>query len=99
MLLESIQAEDLNNIRSGARDKKTSGLAAENALSKVFESKYRIRLDHQILTDQRVFYPQGHYNDLVFELSLTQAATVVRDSDPTKVEYKLTNTQLEYEML
>ena len=57
MLLEGIQTEDLCKIRSDAGDKKTSGVATENALKKIFGTKYRIRLDHQILTDHGVFYP------------------------------------------
>ena len=58
MILEGIQSEDLCKIRSGAGDKKTSGVDAENKLEEVFGKKYRIRLDHQILTDHSVFYPR-----------------------------------------
>ena len=54
---ERIQSEDLCKIRSGAGDKKTSGVDAENKLNQVYESKYRINLDHQILTDHGVFLP------------------------------------------
>ena len=67
MLLEGIQSEDLCKIRSGAGDKKTSGVAAENTLNDIYGNKYRIRLDHEILTDHGVFYPQALYNDLVFD--------------------------------
>ena len=49
MLPDGIQTEGLCKIRSDAGDKKTSGVTAENALNKVFGTKYRIRLDHQIL--------------------------------------------------
>ena len=59
MVLEGIQSEDLCKIRSGAGDKKTSGVDAENKLTKVYGTKYRINLDHQILTDHGVFYPQA----------------------------------------
>ena len=45
------------------------------------------------------FYPQALYNDLVFELTLAPASQVVRGSDPSKLKYKLTNIQLEYEMI
>ena len=99
MILEGIQSEDLCKIRSGAGDKETSGVAAENKLNMVFGTKYRIRLDHQILTDHDVFYPQALYNDLVFELTLAPASQVVKGSDPTKLKYRLTNIQHEYEMI
>ena len=99
MLQDGIQSEDLNKIRSNAGDKKTSGVAAENKLNGIYGTKYRIRLDHQILNDHGTFYPQALFNDLVFELTLAPASQVVRGSDPTKLKYKLTNIQLEYEMI
>ena len=99
MLLEGIQSDDLNKIRSGAGDKKTSGVDEENALNGVYGTKYRINLDHPILTDHGVFYPQALYNDLVFELTLSAASQVVKGSDRTKLGYKLENIQLEYEVI
>jgi len=99
MLLEGIQSEDLCKIRSRAGDKKTSGVAAENKVNEIYGSKYRISLDHQILSDHGVFYPQALYNDLVFELTLAPASQVVKGSEATKLKYKLTNIQLEYQMI
>ena len=90
MLLEGIHSEVLCRIRSGAGDRKTMGVAAENDTNKVFGTKYQIRLDHQILTGHGVFYPQALYNDLVFELTLVQASKVVKGSDTQKLKYKLT---------
>ena len=99
MLQDGIQSEDLNKIRSNSGDKKTSSVAAENKLNGIYGTKYRIRLDHQILNDHGAFYPQALYNDLVFELTLAPASKVVRGSDPSKLKYKLKNVQLEYEMI
>ena len=100
MLSEGIQSLDLNRIRSGAGDKKTGGgVTAENKLNDVYGTKYRINLDHPILTDHGVFYPQALYNDLVFELTLAPAGQVVNCSDPSKLGYKLENIQLEYEVI
>ena len=73
MLREGVQSTDLNKIRSGAGDKKTSGVDEENALNAVYGTKYRINMDHSILTDHGVFYPQALYNDLVFEQSINQS--------------------------
>ena len=50
MVPEGIQSEDLCKIRSNSGDKKTSGVDAENKLNEVYGIKYRINLDHQILT-------------------------------------------------
>ena len=99
MLLEGIQTEVLNKIRSEAGNKKTSGIAAETKLNGIYGSKYGIRLDHQILTDHGAFYPQALYNYLVFELKLAPASQVVRGSDTSKLVYKLTNIQLEYKII
>ena len=99
MILEGIQSVDLCKIRSNAGDKKTSGVDTENTLNDNLGTKYYIWLDHEILTDHGVFYPQALYNDLVFELTLAGAGQVVKGSDPAKLKYKLTNIQLEYEMI
>ena len=99
MVPEGIQSEDLSKIRSGAGDAKTSGVDAEKKLNEVYGKKYRINLDHQILTDHGIFYPQALYNDLIFEVTLAPESQVVKGSDPTKLKYKLTNIQLEYEMI
>ena len=99
MFSEGIQTLDLCKIRSDAGDKKTSGVAAENKLNSVYGTEYRINLDHPILTDHGVFYPQALYHDLVFELTLAPAKQVVNGSDATKLVYKLENIQLEYEII
>ena len=99
MVAEGIQRKKLSQIRSGAGDKPTTGVDAENKLEKVYGKKYRINLDHQIMTDHGVFYPQALYTDLVFELVLVPADQVVLGPDKTKLKYKLTNIQLEYEMI
>ena len=99
MVAEGIQSKKLSQIRSGAGDKPTTGVDTENKLENVYGKKYRINLNHQILTDHGIFYPQALYTDLVFELILAPASQVVQGSDPTKLKYKLTNIQLEYEMI
>ena len=58
MLLEGIQTQKLCKIRSNAGDKETTGVDAEKALDAVFCTEYRIKLDHQILTDQLSFIPK-----------------------------------------
>ena len=98
MLSEGIQSLDLCKIRSDTSDKRTSGVDAENTLNAVYGTKYRINLDHPILTDHGVFYPQALYNDVTFELTLAPAGQVVNGTDEHKLGYKLENIQLEYEV-
>ena len=98
-VLEGIQSEKLCKIRSDAGDKDTSGVDAENNLKSIYKNKYRIHLDHQILTDHGAFYPQALCNDLLFDLTLAPASQVVKGSDSTQLVYNLTNIQLEYEVI
>ena len=99
MVAEGIQSKNSSQIRSGAGDKPTSGVDAENKLEKVYGKKYRINLDHQVLTDHGVSYPQALFTGLVFEVKLAPADQVVKGSDPTKLKYKLTNIELEYQII
>ena len=98
MLPEGIQSLDLCKLRSDAGNKDTSD-AGRNTLNAVYGTNYRINLDHPILTDHGVFYPQALFNDLLFELTLAPAGQVVKGSDPTKLGYKLENIQLQYEII
>ena len=68
-------------IKARETRKPRSGVDAENKLNDIFGKRYCINLDHQILTDHGVFYPQQLYNDLVFELTLAPASHVVKGSD------------------
>ena len=67
MLIEGVQSAKLC---SNSGDKATSGADAENKLESVYKQKYKINLDHQILTSSGVFYPQALDKDLIFELTL-----------------------------
>ena len=79
--------------------RKPQASTQKKILNQIYGSKYRIRLDHEILTDHGVFYPQALYNNLVFELTLSEAAQVVKGSDTMKLKYKLTNIELEYKII
>ena len=99
MIMEGIQSTNLCKIRSGAGDKPTSGVDAENKLETAYKNKYKINLDHQILASNGAFYPQALDKDLIFEVTLAPASQVVRGSDTSKLVYKLKNIQLEYERI
>jgi len=99
MILEGIQSKDLCKICSGAGDKKTSGVDAENTLNGAFGNRYRIRLDNQLVTDNGIFYPMALYNDLKVIVTLAKAKDVVRRSHSIQLKYKLKNIKLEYEMI
>lgn len=96
---EGIQSEDLSKIRCGSGDKKTSEVAKEIKLNDVYGSRYRIPIDHHILDDHGVFFPRALSDELVFEMRLAPAGSVVKGSDETKLDYELNNIQLEYEVI
>ena len=56
-------------------------------------------INHEILDDHGVFFPRALSDELVIELRLAPAGSVVRGSDPTKLGYELSNIQLEYEVI
>ena len=99
MVLEGIQSKVLCKIRSDSGDKETSGVDDEKAQAEIYGKKYRIRLDHPILTENGVFYPEGLYSNLMFQITLAPASEVVKGSDTSKLQYKLKNIQLEYETI
>ena len=98
-IAEGIQSEDLSKIRCNAGDKKTSGVVKENKLNAVYGNKYRIPMDHDILKDHGIFFPGPLSDELVFEMRLAPAGSVVKGSDPSKLGYELTNIELEYEVI
>ena len=65
----------------------------------VYGAKYRILLDHQILSDHGVFYPKALAQNFKFEIKLAKAENVVLGSDSDKLSYKLKNIELEYEII
>ena len=80
-IAEGIQSEDLSKIRCNAGDKKTSGVVKENNLNAVYGNKYRIPMDHDILKDHGVFFPGALSDELVFEMRLAPAGSVVKGSE------------------
>ncbi|KAL9982943.1 hypothetical protein ACROYT_G005058 [Oculina patagonica] len=74
-----------------------SGGHANNFLvdnvSRALVDKFVVKYEGTVVQDTALL------NDLVFELKLAAAEHVVRGSDTTKLKYKLTNIQLEYEMI
>ena len=99
MYLEGIQTEELCKIRSNSGDKKTSGVDAEKILNTVYGNKYRIPLEHEILKDHGVFHPRALHDALIFEITLAPENMGVKGSDSSKLNYELTNIQLEYEVI
>ena len=96
MIREGIQPVDLSKIRCNAEDKNKRGVDKENKLNDVYENKYRIPLDYEILKDDGVFLPRALSDKLLFELSLAPVGSVeVRSNEALT----LTNIHHEYEVI
>ena len=61
-IAEGNQSDHLSKIRCNAGDKKTSGVVKENKLNAVYGNKYRIPMDHDILKDHGVSFPNKSIN-------------------------------------
>ena len=96
MIREGIQPVDLSKIRCNAGDKNKRGVDKENKLNDVYENKYRIPLDYEILKDDGVFLPRALSDKLLFELRLAPVGSVVIRSNEALT---LTNIQHEYEVI
>ena len=66
MIREGVQPVDLSKIRCNAEDKNKWGVDKENKLNDVYENKYRIPLDYEILKDDGVFLPRALSDKLLF---------------------------------
>ena len=99
MLTDGIQTLELNKIRCNSNDKPTSGVDKEKKLNEIYGSKYCIRLDHGLLEENGAFYPHALREELSFEIKLAAADKVVRGPDSKNLHYRLSNIQLQYEVI
>lgn len=81
MIREGIQPADLSKIRCNAEDKNKRGVDKENKLNDVYENKYRILLDYEILKDDGVFLQRALSDKFLFELRLAPVGSVVVGSE------------------
>jgi len=86
MIIEGIQSKDLCKVPSGTGDKKTSGVTTENKLNGIYGIASVSTIRSCLTT---AFSTPGPCT-----LTLAPASQVVKDSDQTKLKYKLTNIQL-----
>ena len=63
---QGIQSVDLSKIGCNARDKKKFGVDKGSKLNDLYEEKYSIPIDHEILKNHRVFFPRALSDELVF---------------------------------
>ena len=98
-LKQGISSENMRKLRTNAGDKVTSN-AKDVKLATIHNEKYRIPLDHPVLSDHGAIYPRDLPHPLIFEITLPKVDKIVnhdkaeaKKKEPT---YKLTNIELEY---
>ena len=98
-LKQGISSENMRKLRTNAGDKSTTD-AKEVFLASIHNEKYRIPLDHPILSDHGALYPRALPSDLIFEITLPKVDEIVNhdnaEAKKTPPTYKLTNIELEY---
>ena len=101
-LKQGISSENMRKLRTNAGDKVTSD-AKEVFLASVHNTKYRVPLDHPILSDHGALYPKALPSDLTFEITLPKVDQIVNhdkaEAKKTPPAYKLTNIELEYSII
>ena len=94
-----IQSVYLSKSRCNAEDERKSGVDKEDKLHYVYDNKFWIPLDYEILKDHGAFFPRALCDELLFELKLAPVGSVVIRSDKAQLADELTNIQLEYEVI
>ena len=101
-LKQGISSENMRKLRTNAGDKDTSN-AKEVFLASIHNTKYRIPIDHPILSDHGAFHPRALTSDLKFEITLPKVDQIVNhdktEAKKTPPTYKLTNIELEYSII
>jgi hypothetical protein len=64
--------------------------ASQNALKKVFDKKYKIPLDFELLTTPAPFYKSPIQEDIIFELTLAPKENIIVTSVHRRVLLAIT---------
>ena len=98
-LKQGISSENMRKLRTNAGDKVTSD-PKEVFLASIHNKKYRVPLDHPVLSDHGALYPKALPHPLIFEITLPKVDEIVNhdnsEAKKTPPTYKLTNIELEY---
>jgi len=95
MIFEGIQSPEISKLRSGHTASPV--VANDTTLSEVFDKKYKIPLDFELLTDHAPLYKIAIEEDIIFEITLAANKEVLVSADTTDWGYVLKNICLEYD--
>ena len=98
MTLYGIQTENMQKLRSGAKDAKDD-VAGDNLLYFTYRNKYAIRLTHPITSDHGAAYPSALGSHIEWDIKLAPVDQLIVTDEANTANYRLTSIQLEYETL
>lgn len=99
MLREGVSNLNMRRLRTGAGNKVTTD-TAEVTLGTIHSTRYRMRIEHEILDRHGVFNMRALKNNLIFEITLAQSSGIgVTTDNSANYAYSLTNLELEYETI
>ena len=98
MVFLGIQSSNLRKLRSGVTEATVTGETAnEKTLKAVFDKKYKIPLDFELLSTHAPFYKFPIQEDVIFELTLAPKEDVIVTATTLNMNYELKNICLEYD--
>ena len=97
-IFQGIQSSNLRELRSGVAAAAVTGETAnEKTLAEVFEKKYKIPLDFELLSTHAPFYKFPIQEDVIFEITLAPKEDIIFTTTTANMNYELKNICLEYD--
>ena len=97
-VFQGIQSSNLRALRSGVAEADVSGETSdEKTLKAVYNDKYKIPLDFELVTTHAPFYKFPIQEDVIFEITLAPKEDVIFTSTTISMNYQLKNICLEYD--
>ena len=97
-VFQGIQSSNLRELRSGVALAAVTGETAnEKTMKAVFEKKYKIPLDFELLSTHAPFYKFPIQEDVIFYLTLAPKEDVIVTDTTANMNYELKNICMEYD--
>lgn len=96
MIFQGIQSLNLRKLRSGSKDAIVT-TESDNTIKSIYEKKYKIPLDFELINDYAPLYKYAIQEDIIFEITFAPVNEIIVTSVSKDMNYKLSNICLEYD--
>ena len=97
-VFQGIQSSNLRALRSGVSEANVNGETAdERTLKSVYNDKYKIPLDFELITTHAPLYKYPLQEDVIFEITLAPKEDIIFTATTASMNYELKNLCLEYD--